>query len=361
MNTVKNYNTTGDKISESVKKTDIWGNEYVDHYNTCGDKVGFSRKETGFWGDESIVHCDNAGNAIGRSYETSNIWGDKRVEHYDAGGNYAGFTSETEDFFGNKYDIHNDCVGNTVGRSDGTLFDDPKEDNPKGTNDVCSGSSSYSSFDVAGALPDFDVFLSLVAGALVCVGFFKIAGAILGGIGTGLTSIVRLIGNGLTTIIRRTVFALNSNSIIVLFSLTTIVLMFSVAIGIILDEDTKSIRKGIYGGLTTAVCLSVAVNPYLNPFLWVLKDMLGRPSSSIIGYIVFFALFVLLPFIAVALWYCILDEFCVKCVDEITLPVCFGSVIIIMIITFFTLAKFGLLLSFVVTGVYVYIFNKLDF
>lgn len=48
----------------SEKKTDVWGNEYVQHYDDAGKRHGWSELKQGIFGDRYVQHYDNGGNKV---------------------------------------------------------------------------------------------------------------------------------------------------------------------------------------------------------------------------------------------------------------------------------------------------------
>ena len=102
----------------SEKKTDFWGNEYIQHYDDRGQPIGRSEVKTDFWGNEYVQHYDNKGQTTGRSEQRESFFGGSYTQHYDNKGQATGRSEQRETLFGNTYTQHYDNKGQATGRSE---------------------------------------------------------------------------------------------------------------------------------------------------------------------------------------------------------------------------------------------------
>jgi uncharacterized protein len=104
-------------MSKSEKKTDIWGDEYIQHYDDQGNKAGTTRVETDMWGDRYEQHRDSDGNMTGHTTHETDMWGDRYEQHRDSDGNKTGYSTHETDMWGDRYEQHRDSDGNMTGHT----------------------------------------------------------------------------------------------------------------------------------------------------------------------------------------------------------------------------------------------------
>ncbi len=104
-------------MARSEKKTDIWGNEYVQHYDDDGNETGRSEAKKNIWGDSYTEHRDKDGDVVGESREKSTWLGDKYTEHRDKDDNVSGRSEQKSTWLGDRYSEHRDKDDNVVGES----------------------------------------------------------------------------------------------------------------------------------------------------------------------------------------------------------------------------------------------------
>ncbi len=102
-------------MSKSEKKTDIWGDEYIQHYDDQGNQTGTSRVESDIWGDTYEQHRDRDGNKSSYSTHETDLWGDQYEQHRDQDGNKSGYSTDETDLWGDHYEQHRDEDGNRTG------------------------------------------------------------------------------------------------------------------------------------------------------------------------------------------------------------------------------------------------------
>jgi hypothetical protein len=101
----------------SHRKTDFFGDGYVEHRDEDGRVIGRSRTKTDFFGDRYVEHSDKSGQKVGTSITKKDLFGDTYVKHTDSDGNNAGETRKKTDFWGDSYASHEDAEGRVVAES----------------------------------------------------------------------------------------------------------------------------------------------------------------------------------------------------------------------------------------------------
>jgi hypothetical protein len=109
----------------SEKRTDFFGDEYVQHFDEDGNEAGWSQTKEGFSG-EYTQHHDNDGNEVGWSEEKDGVLVDQYTQHYDNDNNEVGWSEEKEGVLVDCYSQHYDSDNNETGWSEekrGVLVD----------------------------------------------------------------------------------------------------------------------------------------------------------------------------------------------------------------------------------------------
>jgi hypothetical protein len=101
----------------SEKRTDIFGDEYIQHFDEDGNKAGWSQKKEGFSG-VYFQHYDNEDNEVGWSEEAESLLGDAYTQHYDDDDEKAGWSEQREHLTGERYTQHFDNDNSKAGWSE---------------------------------------------------------------------------------------------------------------------------------------------------------------------------------------------------------------------------------------------------
>jgi hypothetical protein len=111
----------------STKRTDLFGDEYIQHQDASGKNIGYTENRVDIFGNVYQQHLAQDGTKIGTSEDRVDIFGNNYQQHFDEGGNQAGHTESREDIFGDPYSQHYDQQGNKTGYSEvrSDFFGDP--------------------------------------------------------------------------------------------------------------------------------------------------------------------------------------------------------------------------------------------
>jgi len=103
-------------MAESIERTGLLGQKYLEHYDDHGNRIGESLERKGLiFGQRYYEHYDAQGNKTGESHERQGFFS-KYFEHYDTRGVKTGTSIEREGFF-SKYYEHYNSAGNKTGES----------------------------------------------------------------------------------------------------------------------------------------------------------------------------------------------------------------------------------------------------
>lgn len=108
----------GKKKGRSEKKTNWFGQSYIQHYDSDGKKSGRSERKETFFGKKYTQHYDADDRKTGRSERKETFWGKKYTQKYDSRGEKSGTSENKKTFFGTPYRQHYDSDGNKTDRSD---------------------------------------------------------------------------------------------------------------------------------------------------------------------------------------------------------------------------------------------------
>lgn len=101
----------------SVRRTTLFGRNFLQHHDAAGKVVGESHQRTGVLGGKYTEHEDAKGKIVGESRERVALLGGKYTEHEDASGKFVGESNAMKGILGGKYVEHRDADGKVVGES----------------------------------------------------------------------------------------------------------------------------------------------------------------------------------------------------------------------------------------------------
>lgn len=96
----EHYDSSGEKVGESIATTTLLGSPKTEHFDTSGNRVGESRPNTTWTGEPKVEHFDASSNKTGESRPNTTLLGEPIAEHFDEAGHKTGESRERKTLLG---------------------------------------------------------------------------------------------------------------------------------------------------------------------------------------------------------------------------------------------------------------------